>query len=139
MARWTETLAALLLLGGCTVDATRIRPKALARALAEDPGRYALVDVRSEGEWRASTGHLAGAQHLAWPGVKEQAAAIAVEPGQTIVLICLTGHRSQWAKDAVQTAWPDVPVMDLRGGMAAWWASRLGVVREGRTEEPAEP
>ncbi len=126
-----QTIPALLLAMACGRDPSRIPARTLARQLEETPERYALIDVRSRGEWRASTGHIEGAQHLAWPGIKKRAAEIEVLPGQEIVLICLTGHRSQWAQEAVATAWPEVPIRDLRGGMVAWWARRLGVVREG--------
>lgn len=125
-------LIAAGLFGGCAHDPDRLQATALAQALASHPEAYAVVDVRSEAEWKASSGHIAGAQHLPWPGIKEVADQIAVGPGQEIVLICFTGHRSQWAMEAVRAAHPGVPVRDLKGGMLAWWGKRLGVVKEER-------
>lgn len=116
-----------LLLAGCAHD--RIAARVLAEGLAATPDKYVVVDVRSDGEWAGSGGHIEQAGHLAWPGVKERAAEIVAPPEQTVVLVCLTGHRSRWAMEAVRAAVP-AEVIDLRGGMMSWWASNLPVVRE---------
>lgn len=115
---------------GC-VTAHRMQADALAAALASEPDRYVVVDVRSDGEWAGSGGHIPGATHLAWPGVKERAAEIVARPDQTVVLVCFTGHRSLWAMEAVEAA-VEGPVVDLKGGMMAWWGRSLPV-----TVEPA--
>jgi rhodanese-related sulfurtransferase len=107
----------------------RIPADTLARALAERPDDYVVVDVRSEGEWSGSAGHIPGALHRPWPGVKETAASIPARPDQTVVLVCFTGHRSQWAMEAVDAAL-ESPVIDLRGGMMSWWSRGLPVVVE---------
>lgn len=123
----------LPLLLACIPD--RIPPRALAAALEAEPDRYVVVDVRSDGEWQGS--HIAGAQHVAWPGVKERAAEIVARPDQTVVLVCLSGHRSQWAMDAVRAAVP-AKVTDLRGGMAAWWLAGLPTVHEPTSPVPED-
>lgn len=115
----------------CAPD--RIPPRALADGIAAEPERYVLVDVRSDGEWDG--GHIAGAQHVAWPGVKERAGEIVARPEQTVVLVCLSGHRSRWAMEAVRAALPN-EVIDLRGGMLAWWGAGLPTIRETTDTEP---
>lgn len=107
----------------------RIPPRTLAAALAEHPDAYVVVDVRSDGEWAGAPGHIPGATHLAWPGVKERAAEIEARPDQTVVLVCLSGHRSQWAWESVRAAVPG-KLADLRGGMVGWWAAGLPTERE---------
>lgn len=107
----------------------RIRADVLADALHREPDRYVVIDVRSDSEWFASGGHIADATHLAWPGIQDRAAEIVARPDQTVVLVCFTGHRSRWAMEAVDAA-VEGPVLDLRGGMLAWWGRRLPVVVE---------
>ena len=102
-------------------------------AVAETPDHYMLVDVRSDGEWNG--GHIAGAQHLARPGIKERAGEIVARPDQTVVLVCLSGHRSRWAMESVRAAVPN-EVIDLRGGMLAWWTAGLPTIRETTDTEP---
>lgn len=116
----------------------RVTARELAASLARDPDAWLVVDVRSASEFRATGGHIADAVHLAYPGIKE-AAATALHPtdGQTIVLVCFTGHRSQWSMDAVAAA-TGAPVVDLKGGMLAWWAADLPVVVE-PDAEPMDP
>lgn len=121
----------MLLLAAAALAADRISARDLADALAAEPDRYVVVDVRSDGEWAWRAGHIPQASHLAWPGVKERAAEIQAAPGQTVVLVCFTGHRSEWAKEAVRAA-TGAPVIDLRGGMIRWWLAGLPVVREPR-------
>lgn len=130
-------LLSLLPLAACAHDPAHIPARALHTMLLEDPARYAVVDVRSHGEFHGSLGHIPDTQHVAWPAVKETAPQIQVTPGQEIVLICFTGHRSRWSMPYVQEAWPDNPVRDLRGGMIAWWARGLPVAREPHAPPPS--
>lgn len=53
-----------------------------------------------------------------WPDATERAAEIVARPDQTVVLGCLSGHRSQRAWAAVRAAVPG-ELADLRGGMLA--------------------
>lgn len=124
--RWVM-LAAVL--AGCGAKGERMAARELYRALEERPGDFVVVDVRSEREWRGPRGHLAGASHHAWPDVKRTAGEIVARPDQTVVLVCFTGHRSQWAMEAVAAA-VEAKVVDLRGGMMAWWRHDLPVVVE---------
>lgn len=117
-----------LLLLGCAKD--RIPAQALADGISADPGAYYVVDVRSEREFTGPRGHIEGATHLPWPaGVRDHADELAPEPGQTVVLVCYTGHRSRWAMERVRDA-VDNEVIDLKGGMMKWWGRDLPVVTE---------
>lgn len=124
-------LLASTLLAGC-VAKDRIRADDLARALAEQRERYYIVDVRSTGEFEGSRGHIEGAVPLPWPkAVRERSQSLSPASDQTVVLICLTGHRSRWAMNRVRAAVPN-EVIDLKGGMLKWWGGGYPVVVESR-------
>ena len=114
-----------LALAGCAKP-DRIDALALHTALEERPTEYYVVDVRSRAEFNARGGHIVGATHIPYPGVKTRTHEITASPHQTVVLICLTGHRSRWALRAVREA-VEATVVDLRGGMVAWWQKKLPV------------
>jgi len=125
MKLWT--LLSTVLLSGCAKD--RIRAPALAQALAENPEKYVIVDVRSDREWSGNRGHIAQATHNGFPGIRKTANTIQATADQTVVLVCFTGHRSRWSMGPVRAAVPG-PVIDLRGGMISWWRHDLPVVVE---------
>ena len=82
-----------------------------------------LLDVREGGEWAA--GHAPGATHVPLAGV----AAIAPElAGKTVLTICRSGHRS--GKAARVLAGAGVAARNVAGGMQAWSAAGLPVVRD---------
>ena len=119
----------LITLTGCAAG-DRVRPETLATSLGD--ARFYVVDVRSDREWQGPRGHVPGATHLAWPEVTREAGSLAPGPDQTVVLVCYTGHRSRWSMRAVREA-VTVPVVDLKGGMLAWWKRDLPV-----SVEPAD-
>lgn len=124
---------------GCAKRTDRIAPLALQSMLDHEPDRVLVVDVRSAGEWRGPGGHVPGAIHVPWPGVEDVAGEqIQPAPGQTVVLVCFTGHRSTWAMDAVREA-TGAEVVDLDGGMLGWWAQGLPTVRARDEDDPAPP
>jgi rhodanese-related sulfurtransferase len=105
----------------------RIAAASLHRALKAEPERFVVVDVRTALEFRAPTGRIAGAMSRPWPGTDRAATELGIEPGQTVVLVCLTGHRSRFPMPAFRAANPEATVVDLAGGMLAWWAAGLPV------------
>jgi rhodanese-related sulfurtransferase len=127
-----------LLLGACAKD--RIKAEALARGLADNPDHYVVVDVRSNKEWRNKQGHIPGATHIPFPSVKHRGDEIVARPDQQVVLVCFTGHRSRWSMPKVREA-VDAPVIDLKGGMIAWWNHDLPTQVEPRDakDEDADP
>ena len=118
-----------LLAVACTAKTDRVTALELHRAMGERPTDFVVVDVRSDREWTGRGGHIPGAVHHPFPAVKQTAAEIDARPDQTVVLVCFTGHRSQWSMDAVRDAHPG-EVLDLKGGMMAWWRRNLPVERE---------
>ncbi|MEL6347356.1 MAG: rhodanese-like domain-containing protein [Myxococcota bacterium] len=113
--------AALLTASGCRRPSDRISPDALAAGLQDDPARFVLLDVRSAREYRGRWGHIPGAISTPWPmSPDDLPAALNVGPDQTVVLICLSGHRSRWGLAAVRER-VAASVVDLEGGMIAWW------------------
>lgn len=123
-------LTAVLLTAGCAAKSGRITATELYDALRERPGEYVVVDVRSDREWNARKGHIRGAQHVPFGEIDERVSEIRAQPDQTVVLVCFTGHRSQWAMDEVK-AHHEGEVIDLKGGMIKWWAKDLPTQREG--------
>ncbi len=91
-----------------------------AAALA-DSGRVLLLDVREDDEWTA--GHAPGAVHTALGLLNP----FAVPRDRPIIAVCRVGSRSHVAAQAMAAA--GVDVQNLRGGMKAWAAAGLPVVR----------
>ena len=85
-------------------------------------GGGVLLDVREPDEWAA--GHAPDAVHLPLAGVGEAAATFA---GQEVFTVCRSGGRS--AKAAEMLAQAGVNVRNVAGGMTAWAAAGLPVVR----------
>jgi rhodanese-related sulfurtransferase len=98
-----------------------IDAKELGRLIA-DHADYVLIDVRETEEW--TTGHAAGAQHIA-RGVLEARIEAAV-PGKEkrVILYCAGGNRSALAAESLQRMGYS-NVYSLDGGMAAYKAAGL--------------
>ena len=80
-----------------------------------------LLDVRETDEWVA--GHAPAAVHLPLG----QLLAGADVPAGRLVLVCRSGNRSGRAAEAL--AGRGLDVVNLAGGMQAWQAAGLAVVR----------
>ena len=92
--------------------------------VAELRGRGAvLVDVREDDEWTA--GHAPDAVHLPLGRVGEAAGRFA---GQAVLTVCRSGARSGRAAKTLAAA--GVGVHSVAGGMSAWAAAGLPVVRD---------
>ena len=99
---------------------TEVRPA----DVAEYRGRGAvLVDVREDDEWTA--GHAPNAVHVPLGRVSEAANRFA---GQKVLTLCRSGARSGRAAKTLAAA--GVDVHNVAGGMAAWAAAGLPVVRD---------
>lgn len=112
-----------LMFWACAPKTDRITPAALNAGLMANSADYALVDVRLGSEFEH--GHIEGAVHLPYPGTLWHTDRVSPQPGQTVVLICYTGHRSRFPMRAMRKQHPEVQVIDLEGGMRAWWAAGL--------------
>lgn len=89
------------------------------RALA---GEVLLLDVREDDEW--SAGHAAQAVHVALSRFDPAA----VPEDLPVVAVCRVGGRSAMAAQALAAR--GVEVANLAGGMLAWQALGLPVVRD---------
>lgn len=101
-----------------------VEPVEAARLAAS--GQVLLLDVREPGEW--ANGRAAGAMHIPLGSLTLEA----VPTDRPVVAVCRSGHRSGAAAQALAAA--GVDVRNLRGGMLAWAAAGLPVVREDETE-----
>ena len=92
--------------------------------VAELQGRGAvLVGVREDDEWTA--GHAPDAVHVPLGRVGEAASRFA---GHQILTVCRSGARSGRAAKTLAAA--GVDVHNVAGGMSAWAAAGLPVVRD---------
>ncbi len=86
-----------------------------------DSGQALLLDVREDVEW--SSGHAPQATHIALGDLDPSA----VPQDRPVVAVCRSGNRSGQAAQALSAAGLDV--RNLAGGMTAWAAAGLPVVR----------
>lgn len=90
-----------------------------------DAGEVLLLDVREEQEWLA--GHAPQAVHA--PLSQLQLAAIPLD--RPIVAVCRSGNRSGQLTAALVPR--GIDIVNLVGGMGAWQAAGLPVVRDDGT------
>ena len=101
-------------------DPVREIDSAQAAQLA-DSGQVLLLDVREDDEW--SAGHAPQAVHTPLGLLNP----VAVPRDRPVIAVCRVGSRSHAAAQAMAAA--GVDVQNLRGGMKAWAAAGLPVVR----------
>ena len=102
----------------------QIAPGQLAERLNDAHAPLHVLDVRSDQEW--DDGHIAGAQHIM--GGELPARLSELPANGTIVVACGTGYRSTVAASVLERA-GRTNVMNLTGGMSAWYAAGLPVER----------
>jgi rhodanese-related sulfurtransferase len=90
-------------------------PWELQRMLREDPEGVCLVDVRTPWEYRWF--HIPGAANV--PALGEGDPAGACGPDQRVVVICMTGHRSQFTARSMAEGFGRAPA-NLVWGMVGW-------------------
>ncbi len=90
----------------------------LKQWLADKPGRFRIIDVRTPQEIAA--GSIAGA--VAMPLTTVPLRLAELKPDETLVFICRSGQRSGQACQFLQQQGFD-EVYNLRGGMIAWAGS----------------
>lgn len=95
-------------------------------SLAATPTKPRLIDVREPDEFVGELGHVAGAELVPLATVGQAAAGWPRD--QTLVMICRSGGRSaRAARELVGLGF--TTVMNLQGGMLAWNAVSLPIVR----------
>jgi rhodanese-related sulfurtransferase len=107
-------------------------PWQLQEIMTKDRLNLVLLDVRTPREFQWF--HLPGAQHA--PLATGLMNTLTIPRTKTVVVICMTGHRSPWvAYRLFKDGYPRV--YNLTGGMAGWevWKWLTAV----RTDKSADP
>ena len=88
-----------------------------------EDNKIQIVDVRTTLEWEKS--HIKGAINLPITHFSEDSVKqLRLNTDQTIIVICLTAHRSIPAvRKLKQYGYKDV--YQLKGGMLSWWKAKL--------------
>lgn len=115
----------------CDVDQSQgveqVGPEGAVRLLDEGA---VLIDVREPEEWQA--GRAPQAVHIPLGQLGDRIGEL--PEGRKLVMICRSGGRSGVAATAL--AERGLPALNLSGGMQAWQAAALPVVKDGG--EPGE-
>jgi rhodanese-related sulfurtransferase len=90
-----------------------------------DAGQVLLLDVREQGEW--DSGHAPNATHVPLGDLDPSA----VPQDRPVIAVCRSGNRSGHAAQALSVA--GVEIRNLAGGMTAWAAAGLPVIRANGT------
>lgn len=119
-----ERVVGYLAGGPAALESVRQRVRTSRRItapeLAAELAGYAVVDVRTRGEFAA--GHIEGALHV--PLERIEASAAELPKDRPLALVCRSGYRSSLAASLLERAGRPGAV-DLIGGMDAWRASGL--------------
>ena len=97
-----------------------VRPVELAKEMSGSSPPL-LLDVRPPVEFAA--GHLAGAVNVPVTSLASRLPSLGLDPGRTVVAICLSAHRSPPAVRLLRRS--GIEARQLAGGMLAWWAAGL--------------
>jgi rhodanese-related sulfurtransferase len=91
-----------------------------------------LVDVRSKAEFDG--GHIIDARHVAQDAMAESAETLKRFKDKVVITCCETGMRSGAAARALK-AQGFSKVVNLRGGLQAWRAENLPLVKDGAARQ----
>ena len=105
---------------------TKVDHVTVVEAAKLHEGGAILLDVREDVEW--SAGHAPDAVHVALANV---GAALPGLAGKSVLTVCRSGSRSARAAKALGEA--GVHARNVAGGMTAWSAAGLAVVRDDGT------
>jgi rhodanese-related sulfurtransferase len=87
-----------------------------------------VLDVRETGEW--SSGHIAGARHIALGQLGKRMSEIEKYKTRPIIVCCASGNRSSSACGQLKKAGFE-KVFNLSGGMSAWLEANLPTTTKG--------
>jgi rhodanese-related sulfurtransferase len=112
-------------------DDTTLHPEDLAR-LRESDEQVRVIDVRTPGEFAGR--HIPGSYNVPLPDLAghRRELALATAP---VVLVCESGRRATMAEQQLRDGGFD-RVHVLEGGVAAWEARDLPLVRSGGVDAP---
>lgn len=97
-------------------------PRLSPTEAAQRPTDVVLLDVREADEWAA--GHAPGARHLPLMSLRPDT----FSAGTKVLCVCRSGGRSATATEVLRQV--GVDAMNVTGGMSAWQAAGLPVVRD---------
>jgi rhodanese-related sulfurtransferase len=97
-------------------------PETTPSAAHDRPDGHVLLDVREADEWAA--GHAPGAAHVAL----SRLTPASVPAGTTVLCVCRSGGRSASIAEALRRI--GIDAVNVAGGMSAWAAAGLPVVRD---------
>lgn len=118
MGTWVSAARPMATLPQITVHQLRDR-------LAADHGLRAL-DVREAAEW--SGGHIDGARHMSYKQLGERVGELGLAPDDPVAVVCARGTRSSTACSLLEMRGYR-NLFNVTGGMNAWAAARLPMVR----------
>lgn len=125
-------LPALLGLFLITFPLSRMPGSATPReafAMVASDSSIVLLDVRTPAEFTGETGHMRGALLLPVEELEGRAGELEGVKDRLIIAYCRTGRRSRNAAALLRGR--GFRVLNLEGGILAWDAEQLPVVREG--------
>jgi len=89
-------------------------------------GKSVLVDVRTDAEFAA--GHMRDAKHIPLADLAARIGELGKAKDKTVIVVCQTGSRADKAMALISKAgFTDVVALD--GGLAAWQAANLPIVK----------
>lgn len=124
MNRLTEPVGA-----GRELRPHAVVPPSEVVAMCQREPRVRLLDVRTAGEYESV--HISGAYNVPLDTLSEHAREIRASVREPIVLVCQSGQRARRAEEALEAAGLE-NLHVLEGGIAAWLAAGLPVVRGAR-------
>ncbi len=93
-------------------------------------GQIFVLDVRTKPEWEEC--HIAGATHIPAGDIEQRAAEVSTS--LPVYVVCASGYRSSIAASILSNLGL-TNVVNVNGGMTAWNAQRLPVVRGGEAAQ----
>ena len=93
-----------------------LSPRAMKAALKSDEPPT-VIDVRTPAEYDFF--HIPGAVNVPYPASLNELALAAPDPNKSVVVVCMTGHRSPPTVRQMQRG-GYTDVRNLTGGMAVW-------------------
>ena len=89
---------------------------------------FLLLDVRTEGEFHGSLGHLEGALLIPVQELAERLDELEPYKKDTVVVYCRTGNRSHYATELLRSK--GFKAFNMTGGMVQWNQEKRSVIRQ---------
>lgn len=104
--------------------------KELYSAIQKNPGKYALIDIRTPSTWNGipgyQDGHVAGAVNIPYPQIPAAIKEHRIPADKIVVAMCPTGQLSNQTAGVLRLL--GYNAYALRGGVNGWKADHLPLV-----------